>query len=131
MDYIKTWLDPKIPIEYVVGSFLALCIAILVGFIIQKEHHAKRIVLSLICAEYYFLVLCSTVICRSIEVTERYVLIPFYKYPDIWNKVDHPRDLMEVSLNVALFIPIGLLLGGALPKACKWWHVILIGCGMY
>ena len=40
------------------------------------------------------------------------VLMPFWKYPDIWNKVDYPADLLEVLLNIALFMPIGLLLGG-------------------
>jgi len=129
MDYIETWLDPKIPVEYIVGSFIVLCIAILFGLAVIKSKQRKWFVLCALCAEYYFLVLSSTVICRTEVIAERIKLIPFYKYPDIWNKVDHPRDLMEVLLNVVLFIPIGLLLGGACRKY-KWWQIALVGCGL-
>ena len=31
---------------------------------------------------------------------------------DIWSRVDYPADLVGVLLNVALFVPIGLLRGG-------------------
>lgn len=85
-----------------------------------------RFILLSLAAEYYFLVLCSTVICRSIGAAYRMELTPFYKYTDIWNKVDHPHDLLEVLLNVALFIPIGMLLTGAYRKM-KWWQIM--GCG--
>lgn len=112
MDEIYEWLNPRIPVEYVLISFLVLSVAIVTGMLVMKGSRAKRFVLGALLAEYYFLVLCSTVICRA-GVMERHVeLMPFWNYPDIWNKVDYPADLIEVLLNMALFVPIGFLLGG-------------------
>lgn len=112
MNEIYEWLNPRIPVEYVFISFLVLSVAIVIGLLVMKGHRAKRFVLGALLAEYYFLVLCSTVICRASH-GERYIeLIPFWNYLDIWNRVDYPTDLIEVLLNIALFVPIGLLLGG-------------------
>jgi len=124
MDEFYEWLNPRIPVEYVLISFLVLSVAIVIGMLVMKGHRAKRFVLESLLAEYYFLVLCSTVICRA-SVMERHVeLMPFWNYPDIWNKVDYPADLIEVLLNMALFVPIGFLLGGIGFKTKK---VLLMG----
>lgn len=112
MDEIYEWLNPRIPVEYVLSSFLVLSVAIVIGMLVMKGSRAKRFVLGALLVEYFFLVLCSTVICRASH-GERYIeIMPFWNYPDIWNRVDYPADLIEVLLNVALFVPIGLLLGG-------------------
>lgn len=112
MDEIYEWLNPRIPVEYVLISFLVLSVAIVIGLLVMKGHRAKRFVLGALLAEYYFLVLCSTVICRASHGERHIGLIPFWNYLDIWNRVDYPADLIEVLLNIALFVPIGLLLGG-------------------
>lgn len=112
MDEIYEWLNPRIPLEYVLISFLVLSVAIVIGMLVMKGGRAKSFVLGALLVEYYFLVLCSTVVCRA-SVMERHVeLMPFWNYSDIWNMVDYPADLIEVLLNIALFVPIGLLLGG-------------------
>lgn len=124
MDEIYEWLNPRIPVEYVLISFLVLSVAIVTGMLVMKGSRAKRFMLGTLLAEYYFLVLCSTVICRA-SVMERHVeLMPFWNYSDIWNKVDYPADLIEVLLNMALFVPIGFLLGGIGFKTKK---VLLMG----
>lgn len=112
MDEIYEWLNPRIPVEYVLISFLVLSVAIVIGLLVMKGSRAKSFVLGALLAEYYFLVLCSTVICRASHGERHIKLIPFWNYLDIWNRVDYPADLIEVQLNVALFVPIGLLLGG-------------------
>lgn len=112
MDEFYEWLNPRIPVEYVLISFLVLSISIVIGMLVMKGGRAKRFVLGALLAEYYFLVLCSTVICRASHGERHIELIPFWNYLDIWNRVDYPADLIEVLLNVALFVPIGLLLGG-------------------
>ena len=124
MDEFYEWLNPRIPVEYVLISFLVLSVAIVTGMLVMKGSRAKRFVLGALLAEYYFLVLCSTVICR-VSVMEQHVeLMPFWNYSDIWNKVDYPADLIEVLLNMALFVPIGFLLGGIGFKTKK---VLLMG----
>ena len=112
MDEIYEWLNPRIPVEYVLISFLVLSVSVLIGMLVMKGSRTKRFVLGTLLAEYYFLVLCSTVICRASHEERSIELMPFWNYPDIWNRVDYPEDLIEVLLNVALFMPIGLLLGG-------------------
>ena len=112
MDEIYEWLNPRIPVEYVLTSFLVLSVATVTGMLVMRGNRAKRFVLGTFLVEYYFLVLCSTVICRASHGERHIELIPFWKYPDIWNRVDYPGDLIEVLLNVALFVPVGFLLGG-------------------
>lgn len=112
MDEIYEWLNPRIPVEYVLISFLVLSVAIVIGMLVMKGSRAKWFVLGTLLAEYYFLVLCSTVICRASHGERHIEIMPFWNYFDIWNRVDYPADLIEVLLNVALFVPIGLLLGG-------------------
>ena len=86
----------------------------------------KRFVLEALSIEYYFLVLCSTVICHTASVSKRVELKLFYNYVDIWNGVDFKRTFMEILLNVALFVPIGFLLGGIMPKG--FLKVLFTGC---
>lgn len=112
MDEFYEWLNPRIPVEYVLISFLMLSVAIVIGLLVMKGHRAKRFVFEVLLAEYYFLVFCSTVICRASHGDRHIELIPFWNYLDILNRVDYPADLIEVLLNMALFVPIGLLLGG-------------------
>lgn len=119
MDEIYEWLNPRVPIEYILFSFLMLCVAIVVVMLMTKGKKIMRLVLGALLTEYYFLVICSTVICRPCHHGKRIELMPFWNYPDIWYRVDYPADLIEVLLNVALFVPIGLLLGGLSFKTKK------------
>ncbi|MDO4957109.1 MAG: VanZ family protein [Bacteroidales bacterium] len=75
-------------------------------------------------AAYTVLLLCHTVIFRHVNETIEYSFIPFAKLfsgsgisADAW---------WEISLNVVLFIPIGVLLTCVLGKA-KWKLVMGIG----
>lgn len=125
MDSLEKWFDPNIPMEYIIISFSVLCIVMAIGFIADRGQRMKKLVIWGLAIEYYFLVLCSTVICRTAPVLKRVELKPFYNYVDIWNGVDFKRTLMEVLLNVALFVPIGFLLGGMMPKG--FLKVLLTG----
>lgn len=112
MDEIYEWLNPRIPMEYVLFSFCVLSVTIVIGVLMMKGDKIMKFILGTLLSEYYFLVLCSTVICRDCGSKRDMELMPFWNYPDIWNSVDYPADLIEVLLNIILFIPIGLLLGG-------------------
>ena len=126
MDSLERWFDPNIPMEYIIISFTVLCIVMAIGFIADRGQRMKKFVMGALAIEYYFLVLCSTVICRTAPVLKRVELKPFYNYVDIWNGVDFKRTFMEILLNVALFVPIGFLLGGIMPKG--FLKVLLSGC---
>lgn len=126
MDFLERWFDPNIPMEYIIISFTVLCIVLAIGFIAYRGQRMNKFVMLALAIEYYFLVLCSTVICRNAAVSKRVELMPFYNYADIWNGVDFKRNVMEILLNVALFIPIGFLLGGMVRKG--FVKTCLIGC---
>ena len=125
IDSLERWFDPNIPMEYIIISFSVLCIVMAIGFMAYRGQWMKRFVMGALAIEYYFLVLCSTVICHTAPVSKRVELMPFYNYVDIWNGVDFKRTVMEILLNVALFVPIGFLLGGMMPK--EFLKVLLIG----
>lgn len=126
MDFLERWFDPNIPMEYIIISFSVLCIVMAIRFMAYRGQWMKRFVMGALAIEYYFLVLCSTVICRTAPVSKRIELMPFYNYADIWNGIDFKRTVMEILLNVALFVPIGFLLGGMVHKG--FVIVLLIGC---
>ena len=47
MDDIYEWLNPRIPVEYVLISFLVLSFAIVIGMLVMKGGRAKRFVLGI------------------------------------------------------------------------------------
>lgn len=126
MDSLERWFDPNIPMEYIIISFSVLCVVMAIGFIVYRGQRMKKFVMGALAIEYYFLVLCSTVICRTSPVSKRVELILFYNYSDIWNGVDFKRTVMEILLNIALFVPIGFLLGGIMSKG--FLKVLFTGC---
>ena len=126
MDSLQRLFDPNIPMEYIIISFSVLCVVMAIGFISYRGQRMKRFVLGALAIEYYFLVLCSTVICRTAPVLKRVELMPFYNYADIWEGVDFKRTVMEILLNVALFVPIGFLLGVAMTKGIL--KTLFTGC---
>ena len=126
MDSLERWFDPNIPMEYIIISFSVLCVVMAIGFIVYRGQRMTKFVMGALAIEYYFLVLCSTVICRTSPVSKRVELMPFYNYSDIWNGVDFKRTVMEILLNIALFVPIGFLLGGIMSKG--FLKVLFTGC---
>ena len=64
---------------------------------------------------YFFLVLCTTIFYREETFEKRYYLQPLWSYFHLYNKL-----LAQVIMNVLLFIPIGLFVGGVLKKKYLW-----------
>lgn len=78
-------------------------------------------------AEVYFLILRSTVLCRSVSKSARIEWEPFWSYQAYL----HGRDYIfgQIVMNVLVFIPMGFLLGGIL-HGKGWWKALLMGLGM-
>ena len=76
--------------------------------------------MSLLLAEYMFLIYCSTVIFRAVRGVREYDYTPFWSY-------NRPELLMENIMNVVAFVPIGFLLGCAF-RIMNWKLVLVIGC---
>ena len=97
MDEIYERLNPRIPIEYVLFSFLALSIVIVLGMLMMKWGRVKKFLLGSLLTEYYFLVLCSTVICRGCGSERRKELVPFWNYADIWNRIKELKNDFSID----------------------------------
>lgn len=78
-------------------------------------------------AELYFLILCSTVFCRSVSKSARIEWEPFWSYHAYLQGRDYIFG--QIVMNVLVFIPMGFLLGGIL-HGKGWWKALLIGLGM-
>lgn len=77
----------------------------------------------LLFVEYVFLVFCSTVIFRTANEGRGHNFHPFWSYAAI--QEGRENLLPENIMNVAAFVPIGLLSGWAFKL--KWWQVLIIG----
>lgn len=116
-----------VPDMVFVVSFCILCLAIVVICIAKRD---GRSVAPMVCGslllEYVFLVLCSTVICRTSVDEIRYNLEPFWSYRAI---ADGQMDIMyEVVLNAIMAMPLGLLLP-IIYRNRRFWLVMITGVG--
>jgi len=69
-----------------------------------------RYCLALLLAEWFFLILCATVIFRDTSAERSYNLIPFWSYFDYGKHSYFLEMFGETILNVLLFVPVGFLL---------------------
>ena len=73
---------------------------------------------------YVLLTLAHTTFMRSTSFAKPYELIPFWNYQDIQ---DHPRVLLEICMNIIMFVPIGVLIP-LLYSHIKWYQLLLSSC---
>lgn len=86
-----------------------------------------RYVAVLALAEWTMLVLCSTVIFRSVRAERGFRLIPFSSYWDYGPNSYLLEVAAEKFLNVVLFVPVGFLLGRGFWQM-TWRRALLTGC---
>ncbi len=119
-------LPPEgIPSSVLIASFTVLAVAIVIGLFSSRVADKKRFVLWVLLAEYLFLVICATVICRPPSPKHYLHLMPLWVYTDLLNS-NHSEAVRDIVVNLLLFIPIGALLAGISPSL-KWYWVLLIG----
>lgn len=123
--YVTTILS-KIPQE-VKWIALALFVVGIIGLLLWKGVRTRgRYVAVLALAEWMFLVLCVTVIFRESGAERGFRLIPFWSYFDYGQNSYLLEMVAEKLLNVALFVPVGFLLGCSTWEM-NWRRVLVIG----
>ena len=120
-DYVFS-LVQAIPYYIYEGVASIFCLGLVVFIAWKGFKMGLRYSVALLLIEYVFLIFCSTVIFRATVETRPYDFHPFWSY-------DRPELLVENIMNVAVFIPVGLLLGVAF-KHMTWWKALLIGCSI-
>lgn len=100
----------KFPTELIEIHFAILLLGILLTmYITQDKEKRQRICSLLFLLIYYSLVLCSALFLRGDSERYRYELIPFWSY-DAFIHYDS-QLLIQIYLNIFIFVPIGFLLG--------------------
>lgn len=123
VDYVYRLITdvPHLVYEGLLGFFFISILLLIVWKGFKKGFHYSII---LILTEYVCLVFCSTVFFRVTKEIGEYNFYPFWSYKAIQEgKIDL---LLENTMNVIVFIPVGFLLGVAFKKM-TWWKTILIG----
>ena len=107
------------------GAFLVvLLLMMLWKGVVQGVRYASAFLL----VEYIALLMYFTVFIRPEHGERELLLIPFWSYWAIAH--DGAKVLIqEHIMNVAVFIPIGILQAIVL-KGVKWWKVLLVGTGV-
>ena len=84
--------------------------------------------LIILIAEYLFLVLSSTLFCRSIMPESRLELSPFWTYHAALIDKMPGISVWDIVLNVVLFFPLGFLVKLLYPTLKLWKLVIIAIC---
>jgi len=125
-DNIDFLFQSRVPVEVwivLLASLVVLSAA--VSFSSRLNKRKRIVVCSFLLLSYLLVVLCNTVIFRSTGTNSRVELIPFWSYMEVY-KTGRAFFLVESLLNIALFIPIGVLLS-RISKIKKLYIPILFG----
>ncbi len=107
------------------ASFGVLALVVVIGLNSRRVVDKKKFVLWALLVEYLFLIVCTAVVLRK-PMTEHYLhLMPLWDYTDFWNS-HHKDAVLDIFINLLLFLPVGALLAGISPSL-KWYWVLLIG----
>ncbi len=106
------------------GIFCAGLVLLILWKGLKRGLHYSAVLLLL---EYLSLLLTKTVFLRDSSKNHGYDFTPFWSYAAIQ---DGRQDLViQNIMNVAVFIPVGMMLGIA-QRNIKWWMVMIVGMGI-
>lgn len=125
-DYVIS-LYQDIPVIVYAGLSLAFLFGTIAFIAYEGVKCGWRKIVGLILVEYAILIYCSTVVFRSSSEATGYEYIPLWSYSAI--QEGRAELLSENILNVAVFVPMGFMLGVAF-RTIRWWHVLIVGCLM-
>lgn len=95
--------------SYVLYPSLGITLTLVLIGIFTKSIKAKtRFILWVLLIEYVFVLISSTVIFRTHITNARWELMPFWTYLAVFDRIQGV-SVWNIILNVALFIPFGLL----------------------
>ena len=104
--------DTGVPTAVIIGVSVFVCGIILVLFFVSISYSVfVRLASLCLFLGYFFLIFCATVLYREETFVMRYSLHPLWTYTMLYNRL-----LALNIMNVIMFIPFGLFLGGAMKK---------------
>jgi hypothetical protein len=83
------------------------CLVLLCFSLSNKIEIVRKNVITVLMAEYLFLLFCFTILCRNINENRTIIYLPFESYREIF--CGNTSYLRENMLNIAMFLPLGFL----------------------
>lgn len=124
--YIKVLFN-GVPTYMYVGLATLFLLALLCGVIFGWKK-TLRYIPGLLLTEYLVVLLSSTVLFRTLKKDNC-----GHNFNLLWSydaiQEGQERLVLEVIMNVVVFVPVGMLLGCA-SRSMTWWKVIMIGCSV-
>lgn len=121
-------LHRDIPITVYEGMLSVFCLGVVVIIAFYGLKRGWRKIAGLLLVEYIFLLFCSTVFFRQTVESRGHNFTPFWSYTAI--QEGRAELLPENVMNVAVFIPIGILLGSLLRVKSAWLITLIVGLGI-
>ena len=108
------------------GLLILFCFGVLLFYCFFRSKRAFTWSVVLLAVEHFFLILSSTVIYRP-HSSWKHNFTPFWSYKAF---LEGEKELIVDNLfNVAVFIPLGILLSVIFERT-KWWHITIIGLSL-
>lgn len=110
-DNFFDYLTIGLPSIVLYPSLVVALVLIVAGACYEKVINKRRYILFILLAEYLFVLICSTVICRNpfYFEFERLQPTPFWTYKAVIAHTPGVR-VWDIILNVVLFVPMGFLI---------------------
>lgn len=115
-------LYQNIPLYMYEMLLFVFCIGLILMITFFGIKSGLRKSLGLILMEYALLLFSSTVLFREVNEKHGFELHPFWSY-------GREELIIQNVMNVAVFVPLGLLLGCAF-RNMTWWSALMIGSGV-
>ncbi len=126
--------DKETFLKYTLGLFcsipsyiyqILILVFLFFFFTIVKELRNGLILISrLLLVEYLYLIVCSTIIFRKFSESKSLEFVLFWSYERAAKGEIYL--FYENMMNIAVFIPIGILMCLVSPNM-KWWRVVIVG----
>lgn len=123
-----TGLFKDVPCYIYEGLLGVFVVGVIVLLVSKRIRDGWRWSAGLLLVEYVVLIYCSTVVFRVPGSETGHDFAPFWSYGAILRGENY-RLLPENVMNVAVFVPVGILLGAAF-RSMTWWKALLIGGAM-
>ena len=124
-DYISSFAN-GVPPEVYLMLLAIFCMGGLFVVVLKGIRVGGRYSLVLLLGEYIFLLFCSTVLFRDINMGERCCLRPFWSYERISKGINVAVLLPQIIMNVIAFMPVGFI-GGCVFRKHSFGRVLLLG----
>lgn len=102
-----------------------LCLFAVLALSLARYKKGLLFIQRFILLEYVALLFFSTVVFRTSDEDVEHHFTPFWSYVTYDVEV-RPDLLPENIMNVAVFVPLGLMIGASFKKI-KWWKALIIG----